>query len=72
MEGRGGWRAQQKGDEEGKKSTTWKTKEEGDLMRLMFKEGYKEVSKEREMENREEEERKRNRKMGMNGKNLKE
>lgn len=41
-------------------------------MRLMFKEGYKEVSKEREMENREEEERKRNRKMGMNGKNLKE
>lgn len=41
-------------------------------MRLMFKEGYKEVSKEREMGNREEEERKRNRKMGMNGKNLKE
>lgn len=41
-------------------------------MRLMFKEGYKEVSKEKEMENREEEERKRNRKMGMNGKNLKE
>lgn len=41
-------------------------------MRLMFKEGYKEVSKEREMENREEEERKHNRKMGMNGKNLKE
>lgn len=41
-------------------------------MRLMFKEGYKEVSKEREMENREEEERKRNRKMGMKGKNLKE
>lgn len=43
-------------------------------MRLMFKEGYKEISKEREMEmeNREEEERKHNRKMGMKGNNLKE
>lgn len=41
-------------------------------MRLIFKGGYKEVSKEMEMENREEEERKRNRKMGMNGKKLKE
>lgn len=49
-------------------------KEEGDLTRLMFKEGYKEVSKEREMEveNREEEERKHNGKMGMNGENVKE
>lgn len=65
-------KSKQKGDEEGKNQLHEKTKEEGDLMRLMFKEGYKEVSKEREMENREEEERKHNRKMGMNGKNLKE